>query len=424
MKLVGIKSLLAWLALSLSCSLSSTELVQPLPLTAQTPALAAPGGGWFFKAEPGQLVLSSKVSTALAHINFPVLVSGVNYGWHYFSPATYNTQPELIAIATLSTTDNKTVFQNQYVYNIYNNNSIVNANVKIPEVSADKLDRFAISFDYQHPQAWPGAWGNYSPRIRNVWAELLYRPNTCAIDPLSNTSCVGYAQALLDQQCTQNPLFSAQCAGYAQAYQQQQCSLNPLFSPFCSGYQQALTAKNLNTACNTDPQSSPQCAGYTLKVEVVTIPTVPDPVRDTLPKLVDDVVVQGVLDNTTQAKQTLELQEPPKTREQAIKQATSSKKAEAGNEKQASTATAKSVVKPELQPAAIPQNNTTDFSSYTAANLNQYMQVQLPDATFYLSRQIYTTTTIQDNPRTLRQLSTRSQQLHRRLVDEQYEKSR
>ena len=420
MKLAGIKSLLAWSALFLSCSLSSAELTTPLPLTAQNPALIAPGGGYWFKPEPSTLTLTSQIPQALAHINFPVLVTGIGYGWRYFSPAGYNLNPELIATATLVDSQGESVFKNTYVYNAYNNNAIVAARMPVNNMPGTNLTKLELSFAYQHPQAWPGAYGNYSPRIRDIWADITYKPNTCLIDPLSSVNCAGYAQALLDQQCAANPLTNTKCSGYEQAFLQQQCGISALWSTQCAGYAEALQAKNFAQACNTNPQSSPQCAGYVLVVQ--TQPVVADPVREVFPKLVEDSTVQAALD-ATQIKQTIELQEPPRTREQAIKQATQAKKPEANAEARTGTQSRGSALARE-QPSIPVTASETTFQDYTQANLTQYMRVELPDAAFYVSRQIYTTNTIQDNPRTLRQLSNRSQQLHRRLVDEQYEKSR
>lgn len=421
MKLAGIKSLLAWSALFLSCSLSSAETTQPLPLTAQTPALHAPGGGYWFNPTPSTLTLTSQIPQALAHLNFPVLVTGIGYGWRYFSPAGYSANPELIATAQLTSTMGDAVFKNTYVYDVYNNNSTVAKQVSINSLPGTALSKFELRFDYQHPQAWPGAYGNYSPRIRDIWADITYKPNTCLIDPLSSPNCAGYAEALLNQQCAANPLVNLKCAGYEQAFQQQQCALNTLWSTQCAGYAEALQAKNFADACNTNPQSSPQCTGYVLVVEVQPAVST-DPVREALPKLVEDATVQSALD-ATQVKQTIELQEPPRTREQAIKQATQAKKPVATTEARTNTPSRTSVVTRD-QPSLPVTASETTFQDYTQANLTQYMQVQLPDAAFYAAKQIYTTNTIKDNPRTLRQLSNRSQQLHRRLVDEQYEKSR
>lgn len=366
------------------------------------------------------LTLTTNLPQALAHLDFPVLVTGIGYGWRYFSAAPYSAEPQLTATATLTNALNQAVFTDVYQYNTYNNNATTTKQTKLENLSLNALSNLTLQFEYHHPVAWPGAYGNYSPRIRDVWANLTYKPNTCLMDPLHNTQCPGYAQALLTQQCSLNALYSSQCVGYPQAFLAQQCSINALYSPECAGYAQALQTKNFTQACNTNPQSSPQCAGYVLKIDTQPVPT--DPVREVLPKLVEDSTVQTALDST-QTKQTIELQEPPRTREQAVKQATQTKKPEVNAEARANTQSRTNTRQPD-QPSIPVTASETTFQDYTQANLAQYMRVELPDAAFYAAKQIYTTNTIKDNPRTLRQLSNRSQQLHRRLVDEQYEKSR
>ncbi len=44
-----------------------------------------------------------------------------------------------------------------------------------------------------------------------------YFTQQCTINPLYNQSCPGYAQAYFNQQCSANSLYNAQCPGYAQA---------------------------------------------------------------------------------------------------------------------------------------------------------------------------------------------------------------
>ncbi len=44
-----------------------------------------------------------------------------------------------------------------------------------------------------------------------------YYTQQCSINPLYDSGCPGYAQAYFNQQCTLNPLYSTQCSGYAQA---------------------------------------------------------------------------------------------------------------------------------------------------------------------------------------------------------------
>jgi hypothetical protein len=55
-----------------------------------------------------------------------------------------------------------------------------------------------------------------------------------------------------------NPLNDSSCAGYAEAYLAQQCNLNALYSTDCSGYEEALR----DFECDQDPQYSPTCSGY------------------------------------------------------------------------------------------------------------------------------------------------------------------
>jgi hypothetical protein len=93
-----------------------------------------------------------------------------------------------------------------------------------------------------------GYWaGLYGPQVRNVSLRLNYSvgEDPCVTDPLSSTSCPGYAQAYKDQQCSINPLYDTTCPGYAQAYYDQQCSFNPLYDSACPGRSAVITSGNL-----------------------------------------------------------------------------------------------------------------------------------------------------------------------------------
>ncbi len=80
----------------------------------------------------------------------------------------------------------------------------------------------------------------------------------CIINPLSSTTCSGYAAAYLTQQCTISPLYNAQCPGYQQAYFTQQCSADPLYNSQCPGYQSAY----YNQQCSLNPLYDVNCPGY------------------------------------------------------------------------------------------------------------------------------------------------------------------
>jgi hypothetical protein len=57
-------------------------------------------------------------------------------------------------------------------------------------------------------------------------------------NPLNDTSCSGYEQAYLTQQCNITQLYSQSCPNYWEAYDDQQCADDPQYAPFCAGYRQ------------------------------------------------------------------------------------------------------------------------------------------------------------------------------------------
>ena len=56
--------------------------------------------------------------------------------------------------------------------------------------------------------------------VKNLFLRPLMGPDQCALDPLSSTTCSGYAEAFLAQQCSFYALYSPQCPGYNEALQQ------------------------------------------------------------------------------------------------------------------------------------------------------------------------------------------------------------
>lgn len=133
------------------------------------------------------------------------------------------------------------------------------------------LGNFNFTATTNDPQAYVGS----------MWSKAVYTPDPCSVDPLSSTTCAGYAQAYFNQQCTIsalyntscpgytvayfnqqctiNALYDQSCPGYAAAYLTQQCSINPLYSTTCSGYETAY----FNQQCSQNPLYSTRCSGYT-----------------------------------------------------------------------------------------------------------------------------------------------------------------
>jgi hypothetical protein len=94
--------------------------------------------------------------------------------------------------------------------------------------------------------------------LYSSWSRWQYTPDPCVVNPLSSTTCDGYAAAYKTQQCTANPLYAADCPGYAEAFKTQQCAANPLYDPTCAGY----AAAYLTYQCSLNPLYSTTCSGY------------------------------------------------------------------------------------------------------------------------------------------------------------------
>ena len=122
----------------------------------------------------------------------------------------------------------------------------------VPGITIDEIE---VSIRGKDNGYWQGMYG---PKVQNFSGGLVLMPNQCTINPLSDPTCPGYANALFQQQCTTNPLFDPTCPGYANAYLNQQCSANPLHDPACPGYANAY----YNQQCQLDPLYDKGCTGY------------------------------------------------------------------------------------------------------------------------------------------------------------------
>jgi hypothetical protein len=99
---------------------------------------------------------------------------------------------------------------------------------------------------------------NGTGAVFNKFSSWKYTPDPCVVNPLSSTSCSGYAAAYQAQQCTANVFFDSSCPGYAEAMFTRQCTANPLSNPACPGYASAY----LTYQCTSNPLYSTTCPGY------------------------------------------------------------------------------------------------------------------------------------------------------------------
>ena len=101
----------------------------------------------------------------------------------------------------------------------------------------------------------------------------------CAVNPLINENCTGYAEAYAElvyqQNCANDPLYDIGCTGYEQAYYNQQCELDPLYDSGCTGYETAY----FNQQCELDTAYDAACPGY----EEYILSLIPDDVEEDNP---------------------------------------------------------------------------------------------------------------------------------------------
>jgi len=131
----------------------------------------------------------------------------------------------------------------------YRELDIINHDVLIGEVGANKDNSYTY---YYHDECNTGS-TNSSTCVNIDWNSSDKNTNLenggslfgwgsgngidCS-NPLNDSSCSGYADALLTQQCNINSLYDESCPYYWDAYDDQQCDLDPQYGPFCPGYTQ------------------------------------------------------------------------------------------------------------------------------------------------------------------------------------------
>ena len=153
---------------------------------------------------------------------------------------------------------NRANTDNSFEVILWNNNSfdiryreleIINHDVLIGEVGSSKDNSYTY---YYHDECNTGTtnsatcvntnWNNTAINTTLENGGSLYGSGSgngvdCS-NPLNDSSCSGYADALLSQQCNITQLYSNQCPNYWEAYDDQQCADDPQYAPFCAGYRQ------------------------------------------------------------------------------------------------------------------------------------------------------------------------------------------
>ena len=131
----------------------------------------------------------------------------------------------------------------------YDELDIINHDVMIGEIGSGSSEIYQY---YYHDECNVGStnssscvntdWNNTSANTLLEGGGSLYGAGTgngidCS-NPLNDSSCSGYADAYLTQQCNITDLYSQSCPNYWEAYDDAQCADDPQYGPFCPGYRQ------------------------------------------------------------------------------------------------------------------------------------------------------------------------------------------
>lgn len=326
----------------------------------------------------------------------------------------------------------------------YTNINLQTSNIAIGTVGDRSLGEVNPIAYYQN-----GTVLNY---VQN-WA-INQAGDICATNPLSSTTCSGYAQAYLSQQCAVSVLYDPACPGYAQAYYEQQCSVNPLYNVECPGYALAY----LNYQCSLDPQYSTTCEGY--KSPTTTVQS--DPVQTAVP-ITGDPVVDSTISNTAATSITstssvspaavtsqVQTTAPPAVTNLVVQTATETKKEETKseskseakqetkNEKPAPSAQQQARVEAVKQKQIEAAKNLANTMG-DAVNMKEQAAIQsvvisamgyvpgfdaysykLNDAPFYKPYQVYKNQVNVDNRKSLMQLQGAGGLVYEQMINQQY----
>jgi hypothetical protein len=204
------------------------------------------------------------INTALAAAGSGATIHGFNYGYDYNvagrSCAIWNLFGICLSGWNYSDAGVNTSITNSGGTTIYSESNTHNGGDNGTSGTYSKQYRLSSSV----PMSTLGTfsmspWTSGDASITNMYSRAVYTADPCLTNPLSSTTCSGYAAAYLTQQCTANALYDSSCPGYAQAVFSQQCTANQLSNPACPGY----AAAYLTQQCNINSLYSTTCSGYT-----------------------------------------------------------------------------------------------------------------------------------------------------------------
>jgi hypothetical protein len=203
------------------------------------------------------------INSALTLAGAGATIHGFNYGYNYNvagrSCAVWDFLGLCLSGYNYSDAGVHTTITNSDGVNIYSESNTHNGGNNGTSGTYSKQYRLGSSVPMSTLGTFSMApWTSGSASITNMYSQAVYTADPCVTNPLSSTSCSGYAAAYYTQQCSVNALYDSGCPGYAAAYLTQQCTANQLYDSSCPGYAVAY----LTQQCNLNALYSTTCTGH------------------------------------------------------------------------------------------------------------------------------------------------------------------
>ena len=187
---------------------------------------------------------------ALQHSGAGITVFGFDYGFDYRlgDNSSIDLSVGLDYDTDYAPVNGETIGQYSFTKPTDGYNSFSERNLSYTGIGMQAILNFNMDFDLQGDAG-----------VKDINAQMLFTGDVCTENALYSTTCQGYEEAYLAQQCTiVGPLYDSQCPGYEQAYFDQQCGISSLYDSQCAGYAEAY----FDQQCGIDTLYDSGCPGY------------------------------------------------------------------------------------------------------------------------------------------------------------------
>jgi hypothetical protein len=168
----------------------------------------SPGDGFTFGKQGGAVTNTFQLIETIQSSPKNTIPTLLNYGWQINS----NSESSILNVqVSLTNKNGLNIYQNNYTYQGLSNNTNKDYSVNLTSITPDQINGLRIYFSSNQedsPRNWPGY------RVSNMYTNIRFDVDECAVDVLSSNNCKGYSKALVQRLCSINSQLSPECPGY------------------------------------------------------------------------------------------------------------------------------------------------------------------------------------------------------------------